>query len=233
MRSMSMAAAEAQQKHHEEDQMGATAVAVAPETVLERFDQLAKDRLRLVDQIDQAEAKVGTLESERQTLLPRIAEGDKSASARADSLDHEKVQMQRQVDGLRMKLGDIDRSIAELAGPRNEIFEKRAAESRRRRVESYRERIRKHSHNMIAHWRASCRARFQMSEAIFEAESDPSLTERDRNELLSEAMQAESSQGGAVWNEHLENARGSLGPWRPAIVAAKPPDGVKHLEELK
>jgi chromosome segregation ATPase len=211
--------------------MGATAV--APDAVLDRYDQLTRDRARLVDQIDQAEAKVGTLESERQTLLPQIADGDKSASSRADSLDREKVQMQRQVDGLRMKLGDTDRSIADLAGPRNEIFEKRAAESRRQRVESYRERIRNQSHNMIAHWRAACRARFHASEVIFEAGSDPSLTERDRIELLSEASLLESSQGGAVWNEHWENARGSLGPWRPAIVAAKPPDVVKHLEDLK
>jgi hypothetical protein len=211
--------------------MGATAV--APEAVLERYDQLAKDRARLVDQIDQAEARVGTLEGERQNLLPRIAEGDKSASVRADSLDHEKVQMQRQVDGLRMKLGDVDLSIAQLAGPRNEIFEKRAEESRRRRVESYRERIGKHAHNEIAHWRAACRERFHKSELLFEAGIDPSLSERDKNELLSEALQLESSQNGVAWNEHWQNARGSLGAWRPAITASKPPDDKKSLEELK
>jgi hypothetical protein len=207
--------------------------AVAPDTILERWDQLAKDRAGLVDQIAQAQAKVGTLESERQTLLPRIADGDKAASARADSLDREKVQMQRQLDGLRLKLGDVDLSIAQFAGPRNGIFEKRAAESRRQRVESYRERIRKHSHNMIAHWRAACRARFELSEAMFEAERDSSLTERDRIELLSEAALVEGSQGGVTWNERWEQARGSLNAWRPAIVAFKPPDAVKHLEELK
>jgi small-conductance mechanosensitive channel len=204
----------------EEEQMGA--IAAEPEAaVLERFDQLARDRARLVDQIDQAEAKIGTLESERQILLPRVADGDKSASLHADLLDTGKVQMQRQIDGLRMKLGDMDRSIAEISGPRNEIFE------------SYRERIGKHSHNQAAHWRAACRARFEASETIFESQTDPSLTERDRIELLSEASQAQNSQGGATWNEHWENARGSLGAWKQPIVASKPPDDKKHLEELK
>jgi hypothetical protein len=213
--------------------MGAIAAA-APETaVLERFDQLARDRARLVDQIDQAEAKLGTIESERQILLPRVADGDKSASLHADLLDTGKVQMQRQIDGLRMKLSDMDRSIAEISGPRNEIFERRAQESRRRRVESYRERIRKHSHNQAAHWRAACRARFEASETIFESQTDPSLTERDRIELLSEASQAQNSQGGATWNEHWVNARGSLGAWKQPIVAARPPHDKKHLEELK
>jgi phage shock protein A len=210
-----------------------SATAVAPEAVLERYDQLAKDRARLVVQIDQAEAKISALESERQGLLPRIAEGRQSASTRVDSIDPEKIQIQRQVDGLRIKLGEVDRSIAELAGPRSEIFEKRAAESRRRRVESYRERIRKHSHNQAAHWRAACRERFHNSEIVFEAQGDSSLNERDKLELLSEVAQAENSQLGATWNEHWENARGSLGPWRPPIIAAKPPDDKKHLEELK
>jgi chromosome segregation ATPase len=212
--------------------MGATAV--APETaILERYDQLTKDRARLVDQIDQAETRRGTLESERQSLLPRVADGDKSASTHADLLDAGKIAMQRQIDGLRMKLGDVDRAIAEISGPRNEIFERRAQESRRQRVQAYRERIRKYSHNEIAHWRGACRERFELSEAVYQAESDPSLTERDRIELLSEAAMAESAQAGAVWNEHWENARGSLGPWRQPIVAAKPPDDKKHLEELK
>jgi hypothetical protein len=210
------------------------AIAAAPEAaVIERFDQLAKDRARLVDQIDQAEAKIGTLESERQILLPRVADGDKSASLHADLLDTGKVQMQRQIDGLRMKLGDVDRSIAEISGPRNEIFERRAQESRRQRVASYRERIGKHSHNVIAHWRAACRERFYKSEIIFEASTDPSLTERDRMELLSESSLVESNTGGVVWNERWVNARGPLGAWKQPIVAAKPPDDKKNLEELK
>jgi hypothetical protein len=217
----------------EEEQMGAIAAAAPEAVLLERYDQLTRDRARLVDQIDQVEARIGALESERQGLLPRIAEGRNSASARADSIDADKIHMQRQIDGLRMNLGDTDRSIAEISRPRNEIFERRAQESRRQRVESYRVRIRKHSHNEIAHWRSACRERWELSEAVYEVESDPSLTERDRTELLSEAAMAESNTGGVVWNERWVNARGSLGAWKQPIVAAKPPDEKKHLEELK
>lgn len=213
--------------------MGAIA-AVAPEAVLERYEQLTKDRARLADRIGQAEEKIGALESERQQLLPRISDGDRSASARADSLDREKVEMQRQLDGLRMKLGDLDRQIAELAGPRHEIYQKRTEEERRRKFESYMGRIQKHSRNVIAHWRAACRERFQEGELLFEALTDLSLTEAERSELVSAAVMAETSQSAAALNEAWVNARGPLRPLQRLIISAsKPPDGLKHLEELK
>jgi chromosome segregation ATPase len=211
--------------------MGATAV--APEAVLERYDQLTKDRARLVDQVDQAEARAGTLESERQTLLPRIAEGDKSATARADSLDREKVQAQRTLDGLRMKLSDLDRSIAEISGPRNEIFEKRSTESRRRRFAEAKKFLADRVWNIHARYRILCRERAELSEELLRISQDPALDQAQRAELLAFVMAGQSSLGPLHINERWTRSGGPLSQLTLPVVPWTPPDALRDLEELK
>jgi hypothetical protein len=212
--------------------MGATAVA-PEEAVLARYDQLGKGRARLVDQIDQAETRVGTLERERQILLPRIAEGDKSASARADSLDREKVQVQRTLEGLRMKLGDLDRSIAEISGPRNEIFEKRSAESRRRRYVEAKKFLGDRVWNIHARYRTLCRERAELSEELLRISHDPALDQAQRAELLSFVTAGQGSLGPLHINERWVRSGGPLSQLTLPVVASAPPDSLRHLEELK
>lgn len=215
----------------QEEKMGATAV--APEAVLERYDQLAKDRARLLDQIDQAEAKVGTLESERQKLLPKISEGDKSASAHADFLDAAKIPAQRTLEGLRMKLGDLDCSIAQLAGPRNEIFENRAAETRRQRFEQAKKFLEDRVWNIRARYRTLCRERAELSDELWRIAHDPALNQAQRAELLSFVMVGQSSLGALHINERWTRSGGPLTQLTLPVVPSTPPDSLRHLEELK
>jgi chromosome segregation ATPase len=211
--------------------MGATAVAT--DTLLEQYDKLTRDRARLVDQIDQAEARLGTLESERQNLLPRVADGDKSASMHADLLDTGKVQTQRQLDGLRMKLGDLDRSIAQMNGQRNEIFQKRAEKSRRLRFEEAKKFLEARVWNLHARYRILCRERAELGEELFRIDSDTSLDQAQRAQLLSFVMAGQSSLGPLHINEAWTRSRGPLGDLVFPVRPSTPPDSLRHLEELK
>jgi chromosome segregation ATPase len=213
--------------------MGAI-TAVAPETaILERYDQLTKDRARLVDRIDQAETRLGTLESERQNLLPRVADGDKSASTHAALLDTGKIHMQRQLDGLRMKLGDMDRSIAEISGPRNEIFERRARESRRQRFDEAKKFLEDRVWNIHARYRTLCRERAELSEELHRIAWDPALDQAQRAQLLSFVTVGQSALGPLHINEGWTRSRGPLTQLPLPVVPSTPPDSLRHLEELK
>jgi chromosome segregation ATPase len=218
-------------QQHQEDQMGA--IAAAPEVLLEQYDKLTRYRARLVDQIDQAETRLSTLESERQALLPRVADGDKSASMHADLLDTAKLHGQRQIDGLKIKLAEVEGAIAGLNEPRRAIYEKSANEARAKHFAELKQAIETRLYNVHARYRTQCRERFELSEQLFRIASDPALDEGQKNFLRTMVAQAEADLVPLWINERWELARGPLSEIKLRIFPAKPSDDKRHLEELK
>lgn len=211
--------------------MGATAV--APEVILGQYEQLTADRANLLDQLETANRKLGALASEKQRLLPRIADGDRSASARADQLDAQKIHGEREVDGLKIKLAEVDAAIAALNEPRRQIYQSRAEENRRKHFVEAREAIETRLYNLQARYRTLCRERFELSQHLFRMSSDGALDEGQRNYLRTLVAQAESALVPLCINERWEHARGPLSEATLRIFPAKPPEDKKALEILK
>jgi hypothetical protein len=212
--------------------MGA-ATAVEPAVIIERFDGLTADRAKLLNLIEAAERKLGALASEKQRLLVRIADGDRAASSRADHLDEQKIQCEREIGGLQIKLGEINAALAPLSERRKSIYQEQADENRRKHFADLKAGLEMDLHNREARYRIECRARFELSEKLFRIDSDPVLDEAQRNFLRTMVFQKENSLGTAWMNERWQLARGPLRESMLRVVPAKPPEEKKSLEILK
>lgn len=209
------------------------AAAMAPEALLGRYEQLVKDRAKLSDLIETSERQSSALEGEKQRLLPRIAEGDKAASSRADQIDSQKVQLEREIGGRKIKLGEMSAAIAELDGPRAAILQKRADETKAKRFAEAKEFVETKVQNFAARYRAMCRERFELGEELHKISLDPVLDEAQKAHLSSFVIQNQMQvTNTARINEHWEPARALRAPLPLQVMAAKPPDDKRHLEIL-
>ena len=207
--------------------------AATAEAVIGQCDKLQADREKLLDLIQESERKLGTLASEKQRLLVRIADGDRAASSRADHLDEQKIQCEREIGGLQIKLAEIHAALAPLSERRKTIYQEQADENRRKHFADLKAGLEIDLHNREARYRIECRARFELSEKLFRIDSDPVLDEAQRNFLRTMVFQKESSLGPAWMNERWRLARGPLKESMLRIVPAMPPEEKKALEILK
>jgi hypothetical protein len=206
---------------------------LAPEALLGKYDQLTVERAKLADLIETSERQLAALESEKQRLLPRIADGDRSASSRADQIDSQKVQLEREIGGRKIKLGEMTAAIVELNGPRNAIFQKRADEAKAKRFAEAKEFVEAKIHNFAARYRAMCRERFELGEELHRISFDLILDESQKSFLLSSVVSNQMQvTNTARVNERWTQARALRAPLPLQIMAEKPPDDKRHLEIL-
>ncbi|MGB8799439.1 MAG: hypothetical protein WCC97_02025 [Candidatus Acidiferrales bacterium] len=207
--------------------------AATAEAVIGQYDKLQADRAKLLDLIQEGERKLGTLASEKQRLLVRIADGDRAASSRADHLDEQKIQCEREIGGLQIKLGEVNAALAPLSESRKAIYQEQADETRRKHFADLKAGLEIDLHNREARYRIECRARFELSEKLARIDVDPVLDEPQRNFLRTMVFQKEHSLGPVWLNERWQLARGPLKESMSRIVPAKPPEENKSLEILK
>jgi len=213
--------------------MGATAVAaVESNSCFEELEQGRRAQARLADEIKRTDERLAAIESQRKSLLPSIAEGDKSASARVDELDAEKLRFQRAAEGLQIKRAELEATVRAADARCIAVSQERAAEEHRKRVESYRERLARGTHNLMARWRGLCRENCDLADLRWQVESDRSLTELERSSLFTLVAEPLSSLGGIGWNEGWVKTRGVPLLTFPNL-GMRPPDDKKDLEELK
>jgi chromosome segregation ATPase len=212
-------------------QMGA-ATATA-EAVLEQYGKLQADRARLLDLIETAGRRLGPLESEKQRLLVRIADGDRSASSRADHLDEQKIQCEREIGGLKIKLAEVEGALVSLNEPRRAIYEKTANEARAKRFAEAKKFVEDHVWNLQARYRTLCRERAELSTELLRIATDPTLEQAQRSQLLTIAVAGQHSLVALHLNERWSHPGGPLAQLSLSIVPMRPPDEKKPLEILK
>jgi chromosome segregation ATPase len=209
------------------------AAAMAPEALLGRYGQLTVERAKLSDLIETSERQLSALEGEKQRLLPRIADGDKAASSRADQIDSQKVQLEREIGGRKIRLNEMTAAIAELNEPRKAILQKRVDEAKAKRFAEAKEFVETKINNFAARYRAMCRERFELGEELHKIGLDPMLDEAQKSFLLSfviaNQMQVTNT---ARVNERWEPARALRTPLQLPIMASKPPHDKRNLEIL-
>jgi hypothetical protein len=212
--------------------MGA-ATAVEPDVILERFDKLTADRAKLVDLIETAGRRLAQLDAEKQRLLPRIADGDRSANSRADHLDEQKIRGEREIGGFRIQLAEVEASLVALNEPRRAIYEKSANEARAKHFAEAKQFIEDHVYNLQAHYRILCRERAELSEKLLQVACDHVLDESQRSQLLTIATLGQSALTTLRINERWSYPGGPLTQLSLPIVPMRPPDEKKHLEILR
>jgi len=210
------------------------AAAMAPEAILGKYEQLVKDRAKICDLIETAERKMNTLAGEKQGLLKAIADGDRRSSARADEIDKQRTHVDREIGGLRIKLTEFDGAIAELNGPRQAVFQERADQAKAKRFSDAKASLEIRLHNAQAHYRSACRELYEASEELYRHQADPLLDEPQRALMMSSfLMDLANAVNTSRVNEHWKHARGPVRPVQVPLVAAKPPEHKKHLENIR
>jgi chromosome segregation ATPase len=198
--------------------------------VLEQWEKLQGDRARLLDLLETAGRRLAQLDAEKQRLLPRIADRDRSASSRADDLDEQKIQCEREIGGLKIKLAEVEGALVSLNEPRRAFYEKSANEARAKHFAEAKQFIEDHVYNLHARYRILCRERADLSEKLLQITRDHVLDESQRSQLLTIAVVGEKSLVPLHINERWSYPGGSLARLTLPIVPMRPPDDKKHLE---
>jgi hypothetical protein len=207
--------------------------AATAEAVLGQYDKLQADRTKLLDLIRAGETKLGSLASEKQRLLVRIADGDWSATSRADHLDEQKIQGEREIGGLRIKLSEVEAALTALNEPRRAFYEKTANEARAKRFAEAKKFVEDHVWNLQARYRMLCRERAELSEELLRITTDPALDQAQRSQLLTIATVGQSSLVPLHINERWSYRGGPLARLDIPVVPMRPPDDKKELEILR
>jgi chromosome segregation ATPase len=207
--------------------------AATAEAVLGQYDKLQADRAKLLDLIETAGRRLAQLESEKQRLLVRIADGDRAASSHADHLDEQKIQCEREIGGLKIKLAEVEGALVSLNEPRRAIYEKTANEARAKRFAEAKKFVEDHVWNLHARYRALCRERAELSEELLRITIDPALDQAQRSQLITVATTGQASLVPLHINERWTYRGGPLARLDVAIVPMRPPDDKKELEILK
>lgn len=207
--------------------------ATQQQTTLERRQALLDRQSDLASTITDNEGKLRSIETEKKKLFRSIASGDRTATERADRLDVQELDLQRTLAGFRSELADVDGDLAALVPILQAENARELEQTQQTRAAEFRRQILVHCHNYAARYRAMCRERFELAELLGRISVDSVLTERQTMELVSLAAMTENEVFVAPLNEHWRPARRPLTPREIRVIAAKPPDAKRSLEELK
>jgi len=190
--------------------------------VLAEYEKLSTDRARFTNEIQRAQGRLGSLEGQRQGLVVAVADGDKRATAQLDAIDKQKIEIDREVQGLQIKITQADAQMASIAPARAQIFEARQREEHAKVVAAYGEKLQRLHNDLTAIWRAGCLKRFEQCTTVFEISTDPRLSDSEQGTLLTRFILAQAELATQPQNQQWEIAKGHL-PNFPPIVPAKPP----------
>jgi len=198
--------------------------------VIEQAERLRIEQAGVSGNIAELQGRLGALEADRKALL---AAGTNVADKKFDAIDLQKLRIAREIEALQMKLSEIQGERDALAPQVNETLNQRRETNARQAMEAYLAEAMKLVRNQIAHWRAGCRASYDLSNVLAKAQRDPSISERQKADILTQCAYEIDSTRSAVWNEHWTPKVHSAGGWTLATIPSAPPDSLRHLEEIR
>ena len=164
--------------------------------------------------------------------MVRIADGDVKAGAQADQMEQQQVHLERKIEGLQTKISQIETQFREVSDQLTVLGRERQASAAAERLEELKTDVAHHTQKMLAHWRAGCRAAYELTEFLAGVEDETVLSPSQKSKILTMASEV-LDVGGAQHNEGWTHHSRSVGGWQLTIKPVCPPESLRHLEKLE
>src|SRR6266852_7668105 len=124
-----------------EPETGKTEVPMTLEQAQAQMDTLAADRARLQAWATRMEARIVAIDAESNALKPQLlaADGNAAANAVLDSLDSERIQAIRKLDGIKLAIAGVEQKLSPLQGRARELAQAADAERQDQAVAKFQE----------------------------------------------------------------------------------------------
>jgi chromosome segregation ATPase len=194
------------------------------EEIYQRITEAEASKSATREALTAAESELGDLKGERLRLLLEIADGNADANIRVDGIDRDLIALERRVEGLKAKIALLDSQLKNLRDEARPLQLEKIDQERRERAAEYREQALKAAHEQFAHWRAGCRAAYELRDVLAKTQVDGLLTDGDRGAIIGEIAELFRVERAAALNHPWRLHTASVGGWQLTIAAAMPPE---------
>jgi asparagine synthetase B (glutamine-hydrolysing) len=149
-----------------------------------------------------------------------------------EELEQTQLSTARRIEGLQLRLQTANREFREVETEHIRLAGEIAQEEMRKRLERIDAETLRQAHNILAHWRAACRASYELCEHVgTNVEANPEMTERQKTDRIVKAR--ELLRGPNLSIESWEQNRRPALRMNLPIRSMRAAESLRHLEELQ